>query len=197
LEVVTKRYMRRLNAKKERAAILVSEDRLIDQQIAETIGISRQQLVRWKAHPVFAARVAELTRIWTERALRYGLARRERRLAVLEDQHNRLLAVIHARAADPSMADVPGGNTGLLLRTYKGLGNGDAARIVEEFSVDCATIRELRGIQEQFAKELGQVQPTEVVVTQKKLYHTTEELEAELAALLAKRDSNRPEDAPC
>jgi hypothetical protein len=189
--------MGRLNAKKERAAILVSEDRLIDQQIAETIGISRQQLVRWKAHPVFAARVAELTRIWTDRALKFGLARRERRLAVLEDQHNRLLAVIDARAADPSMADIPGGNTGLLLRTYKGLGNGESARVVEEYAVDIGTIRELRGIQEKFAKELGLVAPEQVEVTHKKLFNTTEELEAELAVLLAKRNSKRPEDAPC
>jgi hypothetical protein len=189
--------MGRLNAKKEQAAILVAEDRLIDVEIAAKMGISRQQLVRWKAHPVFAGRVTELTAIWTARALRFGLARRERRLAVLEDQHNRLLAVIDARAADPSMADVPGGGTGLLLRTYKGLGSGDNARVVEEYAVDTGTIRELRGIQEQFAKELGQVAPEQVEIVHKKTWHTTEELEAELAALLTKRDGKRPEDAPC
>lgn len=189
--------MKLKTSKRERAAILVSEDRLIDLEIAESVGITRKTLHKWKQRPDFSARVAELTQIWTDRAMRYGLARREKRLAVLQDQHDRLLRVIEERAADPSMADVPGGKTGLLLRTFKGLGNGEAARIVEEYAVDTATVREMREIHARIEKELGQTVPEVVEVRSKKLYDTTEELEAELAALLAKRQSNRPEDAPC
>ncbi|MFI5095172.1 MAG: phBC6A51 family helix-turn-helix protein [Candidatus Acidiferrales bacterium] len=188
--------MKLRTAKRERAAMMLSEDRKTDAEIAESVGITRKTLHKWKQRPEFSARVEDLTRIWSERALKKGLARRERRLAVLEDQHNRLLAVIEARAADPDMQTIPGGSTGLLFRTYKGLGSGEHARIVEEYAVDVATIRELRGIQEQFAKELGQV-VDKVEVTTRKPYQTTEELETELALLLAKRQARRPEDAPC
>src|SRR5258706_9958014 len=64
--VESKGYMKLRTAKREEGAQLVSEDRLTDAQIAEKIGISRQQLTRWKANKAFAARVEELTAIWTE-----------------------------------------------------------------------------------------------------------------------------------
>jgi hypothetical protein len=189
--------MRRLGAKRETAAQLVAEDRLTDEKIAESLGVSRKTLHVWKQHPAFSARVTELESIWTNRALKNNLARREYRLAVLADQHGRCLAIRDARASDPSMADVPGGATGMLVRTYKGLGNGENARVVEEYAYDAALDREIRELQAQCAEELGQVQPMQVEVARKKNWHSTEELEAELVMLLAKRNSKQPEDAPC
>ncbi len=49
------------------------------------------------------------------------IAIRDDRLAALDDRRRRLHQVMEERAADPSMADVPGGKTGLLVRTYKSL----------------------------------------------------------------------------
>lgn len=156
LEGVTKRYMKLRNAKHEEAAQLVSEDRLTDLQIAEKVGISRQQLTRWKRGKAFAARVEELTAIWSERALKYGLARRERRVSVLCDMHNRLLTVIDERGADAALQAVPGGKTGLICKTLKGIGKGEDFQVVEVFETDTAILKELRGLQEQISKELGQ-----------------------------------------
>jgi len=148
--------MRLKNIKREAAAQMVSEDRLFDAQIAEKVGISRQQLTRWKANKAFAARVTELTGIWTDRALKYGLARREKRVAVLSDMHDRLLTVIEERAKDAEMQSVPGGRTGLICRTVKGIGKGADFKEVQEFAVDTGVLKELRGLQEQIGKELGQ-----------------------------------------
>lgn len=148
--------MKLRNAKHEEAAQLVSEDRLTDLQIAEKVGISRQQLTRWKRGKAFAARVEELTAIWSERALKYGLARRERRVSVLCDMHNRLLTVIDERGADAALQAVPGGKTGLICKTLKGIGKGEDFQVVEVFETDTAILKELRGLQEQISKELGQ-----------------------------------------
>jgi transcriptional regulator with XRE-family HTH domain len=148
--------MKLRNAKHEEAAQLSSEDRLTDQQIAEKVGISRQQLTRWKRGKAFAARVEQLTGIWSERALKYGLARRERRLAVLSDMHNRLLTIIDERGQDAGMQAIPGGKTGLVCRTLKGIGKGSDFQVVEVYECDTSILKELRGLQEQISKELGQ-----------------------------------------
>jgi len=51
---------------------------------------------------------------------------------------------------------VPGYETGLLTRTLKQLGSGAAVRIVEEFAVDTGLLAELRQMEQQAAKEVGQ-----------------------------------------
>lgn len=148
--------MRLRNAKHEEAAQLVSEDRLTDEQIAEKVGITRKCLWQWRKRKAFAARVDELTRIWTDRALKYGLARREKRVEVLQDMHNRLLVVIDERSKDAAMQNVPGGRTGLVCKSLKGIGKGKDFQVVEVFETDTAILKELRGLEEQIAKELGQ-----------------------------------------
>ena len=44
---------------------------------------------------------------------------------MLEDLHNKLLDVIDARAADPDIQKLPGGSTGLVVRTLKSVRKGD------------------------------------------------------------------------
>ena len=148
--------MRLRNAKYEQAAQWVSEDRLTDEQIAEKAGVTRKCLHQWKRRKAFAARVEELTAIWTERALKYGLARRERRVAVLCAMHDKLLTIIDERGQDAAMQAVPGGKTGLVCKTLKGIGKGEDFQVVEVFEPDTAILKELRGLQEQISKELGQ-----------------------------------------
>ena len=93
---------------------------------------------------------------YSERALRGGLARREKRVAVLNDMHDRMLSVIDERAEDVAMQAVPGGKSGLITKQLKGIGKGEDFQVVEVYEMDTALVRELRATQEQIAKELGQ-----------------------------------------
>ena len=67
-----------------RAAELVSEGRLTGAAIAAEVGLSRQGLDRWKAHPEFKARVAALLDEYTALMRRDRIARWERESAETE-----------------------------------------------------------------------------------------------------------------
>lgn len=162
-----------------RAAVLLAEDELSDRAIAENVGVSPRTLVDWKRHPDFAAQVGDHVGRLQAAMLRYRVAKKRHRLKVLDDLHTKLLTVVDERADQwaaqaESVLDEPrtqkvyrevfggggdvpaGGGTGLVVRQIKQVGTGHSARIVEEFAVDTGTIREIRAIHEQAAKELGQ-----------------------------------------
>jgi hypothetical protein len=67
----------------------------------------------------------------------------------LQDRWDRARRLIDARARD--LADIPGGNTGLLVRDYKGR-NADVA----VYKADTALMAEPRVTARQTAQELGQ-----------------------------------------
>ena len=69
--------------------------------------------------------------------------------ALLQGLVDRMRRVIEERAAE--MADVPGGSSGLLVKTYKGK---DAATAVYKF--DAALVKGLRETCKQVAIEIGQ-----------------------------------------
>lgn len=140
---------------REQAAQLLAEDRLTDQQIAEKLSIGRATLSEWKRVPEFAQRVNEVVAIHANRALNFGLARKERRLRVLNELHDGILQVIDERGADQELAAIPGGKTGLVVKNLKGIGKGEDFQIVETYEIDTGAIKELRAIQEQVVKELG------------------------------------------
>jgi hypothetical protein len=142
---------------REKAAQLVAEDACTDNKIAELVGVSKRTLERWKRDNAFKTRVDAISEAFAERALKHRLARRDRRLTVVNDLHDKLLQVIAERAADPELADVPGGKTGLITKRLKGIGRGDDFRVVPVYEVDTGTIREIRAIHEQVAGELGQM----------------------------------------
>lgn len=144
------------NKPKEEAAQLLAEGELVDEEVAEKTGISRRQIIRLKQSPEFAARVEEITKDLGDIALRRAIARRSRRVAALNSRWLAMQRVIEERGADPSMADVPGGTTGLIVRQYKGVGGGDNFSMVEEYEVDTGLLRELREHEKQAAQELGQ-----------------------------------------
>lgn len=144
----------KLTGRQERAAALAAEDRYTDEQIAAKVGVSRRALARWKRQEPFAQRVQAIVDQLATVARRRGIARREHRLAVLQETHIKLLRVIEERAADPTLADIPGGKTGLIVRKPV-VSAGDL--VGYEYAVDTGTIRELRAVQEQAAKELGQM----------------------------------------
>lgn len=161
------------------AAALVAENALSEERIAEAVGVDRRTLFRWRQVPEFQARVAEHIAELEAATLRYGIAKRRRRVAALDDRWNRLQRVIEERAADPKMADVPGGTTGLVVRQVKLVkvytssedeppGDDEASSEtevlysakrdvqVEEYTVDAPLLKEIRATEEQASKELGQ-----------------------------------------
>ena len=146
----------RWDSRKETAAALLAEDHLADEQIAAASGCSRPTLVRWKTAPEFAARIQEIARRLGDLAMRHAIARKHKRVGRLQDRWDRMQRVVEERAADPEMRDVPGGATGLLVKTIKQIGSGDAAREVEEYAVDTGLLKEEREYAKQAALELGQ-----------------------------------------
>ncbi len=64
--------------------------------------------------------------------------------------------IIDERAADPDMQDVPGGKSGLMVRTYKGIGAGPTAQCYEEYAADTPLSAEMRATEKQAAQEVGQ-----------------------------------------
>ena len=160
-----------MDAKRERAAVLVAEDDLSDEQIAESVGTTRRTLDRWKHTEPFMARVQEHRDAWRAAVMAEGIANRINRVNALNDRWRGMQQVIAERAADTSSGTyttaltedgkteriiAPGWSTGLLVRTEKQIGAGDRAVHVIEFAVDTGLLREMRAHEEQAAKELGQ-----------------------------------------
>jgi hypothetical protein len=150
-------------ALKRRAVELLASDELSDAHVAAQVSVGRATLTRWKARPEFAAAVQEAVAALGDVARRYAVGRRAARVKALEDRWHALQRVIAERAAAPEMQGVPGGTTGHLCRTVKGIGSGETFRVVEEFEVDTGLLKELREHEKQAAIELGQWEDKHVV----------------------------------
>lgn len=144
------------NVTRLEAAQLVAEGSLAPKEIAAKLGIDYSTLWRWEQKPEFAAKVQEHIDEYDRLIRRRGIARLTRRVDAQNDRWRRAQELLAARAADPTMADVPGGNTGLLVRSYKSIGSGESAQVVEEYAFDAALYREMRELEKQAAQELGQ-----------------------------------------
>jgi hypothetical protein len=141
---------------REKAAALLADGELTDREIAAEVGVDRPTLWRWRQHPDFAARVRETVEKAGEEMARHAIALKNRRLREYDRRWRALQQVIEERAADPSMQSVPGGRTGLLVRTVKVIGSGEAAREVAEYRLDVGLLKELRDLERQAAEEAGQ-----------------------------------------
>lgn len=137
------------------AAVLLAADEITNEKIAEQCGISVRSLYRAQQHPEFQARVHEHVSAFQAAMLRHSIAKRHKRLAVLDRLHEKALDVIEERSQGPDQ-DTPGSSTGLLVKTFKQIGSGPDAYPIAEYAVDVALMREIRALQEQAAKELGQ-----------------------------------------
>lgn len=137
------------------AAILLAENELTDEEIAATVNVNRTTLWRWRQHAEFTERITEHTAALQAASLRHAVAKRHKRLATLDRLHTKALGVIESRADDMA-GEAPGAETGLLVKSYKQIGQGPGAQMVTEYAVDTALMREIRAIEEQAAKELGQ-----------------------------------------
>jgi hypothetical protein len=124
--------------------------------IAEKVKVSRQTLHAWRSHPDFRARVDEHESEFREIVRRRGIAQLERRVDALNTRWNLMHRVISERAVAPIMQGVPGGETGLMVRTVKGVGKGDDFQLIDLYEVDVGLLKELREHEKQAAQELGQ-----------------------------------------
>ncbi len=101
-----------------------------------------------------SARIAQLQGAIASQMPACSIRDRKARIAVLQDRWERLQRVISERAADPNMAGVPGGRTGLILVRVRRVGRGKDVT-VRQYEVDTRTLAEIRAIEEQAARELG------------------------------------------
>ena len=138
------------------AAMLLARDEQSDEQIAASLGIARRTLDYWKGAPEFAERVRANVVKMEERVLSIGIAQRAKRVEAKHERWELMRQVIRERAEDPSVADVPGGKTGLVIRQLKSIGMGRNNQTVEEFVVDTGLLSELRAHEKEAAQELGQ-----------------------------------------
>jgi hypothetical protein len=176
---VEEKRLKLKNKRRERAAQLLAEDLRSDLKISELCGIHIATLYNWKKRPEIVERIEELTQIYADKALKTGLAQRDKRVAVLRQMHDKLLQIVEERAADPRLESGPGGKTGLVVRAVKVIGK----QVHETFVTDTKLVKELRETGEQIARELGQWQ---------------ERIEVEdacLAEIMAKARQRKPEPA--
>jgi transposase-like protein len=138
------------------AAQLVAYGELEVGDIAAKLGVSARTLYEWRRVPEFAARVDEIIEDIKASLRRRKVSHVEQRVARLNRDWLRLQKVFEERAADPAMKGVPGGETGLLVHTVKGVGKGDDFQLIDQYEVDAGALRELREIEKQAAQELGQ-----------------------------------------
>ncbi|MGO9257915.1 MAG: hypothetical protein ACLQU1_16620 [Bryobacteraceae bacterium] len=95
------------------------------------------------------ARIHELKTNFAEGVIQLAIRERSARVQILQDQLNRLLRLIEARASEYS--DHPGGATGLLVKDYRGK---NAEREVWKF--DAALVAQINQVLKQAAIEEGQ-----------------------------------------
>lgn len=162
-----------LTPERKQAAQLVAEDCLGDRQIATTVGVHMATLERWKLRPEFQAAVATHRQKMLDEIEREGIANKQYRIDSLNDVHARLRRVMAARSTE--LADVPGGDTGTLVRSAKlvkaynvdseynsqdedgeTLYSAKRDLLVYEYGVDTALLKELRETAKQAAQETGQ-----------------------------------------
>jgi hypothetical protein len=139
-------------AARAKAAELCAMDVLTDEKIAAECHISRRTLTTWKQHPEFRARRDSRRAELLEEAKAFGIASQRARLESQQDRYLRMHQVITERAADPTYAAQPGWKTGLLVHDFKTT-KDDAFDV---FKVDDGLLGELRALEAQVAKELGQ-----------------------------------------
>lgn len=181
--------------RREQAALEVARDLLPDTAIAESCGVSKQSLEQWKRAAAFQSRVQWHRDHWKEELRALGLSDRQNRVAGKQERYDKLRQVIEERGAAEEMQAVPGGTTGLLVKRVKAVGFGEDMEIVQEYAVDTPTLKEMRELETEVAKELGQWVERKAVehddLTRKrelaKALGATEEEAERVAAALASR----------
>jgi hypothetical protein len=102
-------------------------------------------------------RISELKAAISASTIRLAICDRNARVRVKQDRWERMRKVIEERSKDPDIAAVPGGETGLVVRSgIRIVGEGEAASVVNIYEVDTGLLRALNEVEQQAAVELGQ-----------------------------------------
>ena len=185
---------------RERAAALIAKGELTMEQIADEIDCGVATLYRWKDNEEFITRVAANVAKIREAVLSQEIGEIYKRVLRLNKRWQQIDKVISARAADPEMQKVPGGDTGLLCRDVKIIGGGEFAKVVDVYKFDAALIKEERELAKQAAQECGQwLEKTSVdLTTGGKPFEslTDEERTARTLAILDEARARRAGQAP-
>lgn len=152
---------RPLTPRQRKAAQLVAADELEDQQIAAIVGVTPRAIVSWKKREDFMAEVNGILAAYSAKVMRRGVALRVKRVERLNDLHDRSCRVIEARASDPALANVPGGDTGMVVKSYRNIVNPKTGKLIGApvHEYDTGIVRSILDIQKQAAQELGQWAP--------------------------------------
>lgn len=146
----------RWTLQKRLSLLLLADGEKSNLEIAAACGTSDRQLRRWIQHPEFAESL-RLARAELDAAvLTFAIAQRRKRVARANRDWLKLQRVIDARASDPEMADVPGGDTGLLLHRERAIGTGKQQTVIDEYEIDTGLLRMMLEHERQAAQELGQ-----------------------------------------
>src|SRR5262245_45875308 len=112
----------------EMACQLLAQGQLPHALIAESVGIHPDTLSTWQRNPIFQAKLQEKIERFRNEREAFGIASRTERIAQLNERWRKMQEIILARGAAPDMANVPGGKTGLLIKTLRVIGTGVNAR---------------------------------------------------------------------
>lgn len=144
-----------LTKQQEEAALLVAQG-VTQAEVARKVGVSYTTIKDWlHENEKFATRVAVERELIATYALDHSIACKEIRISALSNLHDRINRVIEERAESKEMSKVPGGKSGLLVKTIKGIGSGDNFTEVEEYTFDAALSREKRAVLDDVAAEMG------------------------------------------
>lgn len=139
------------------ASYLVADDQMTEKQIAERVGVSHRTVQNWKKHPEFVAKVQEQLRKLEVEIFSAGVAVKKNRLRRLNNHWQKAQQVVEERKqaaeADPTMAEVPGARTGMMIRTLKAIGQNQT---VAEWRWDRELEKTILDIEKQAAIEMGQ-----------------------------------------
>lgn len=139
------------------AAELMAGGKLTQADIAAKCGVSRSGLQKWLQDPKFREKVdAHLAEI-AKRVFSRGLARCVNRVKAKNDRWYRLKHILAERAASAEMANVPGGKTGLLMKTgTKSIRVGDTVEVHHFYALDTGMLAAFLALEKDAAIECGQ-----------------------------------------
>jgi hypothetical protein len=171
------------------AARLIAEGDLTNDEIAERVDIGVATLYRWKNYQEFKDEIKTQKDKIREDLYGFQFANIAHRINRANQRLRQIGRLTDARAKE--YADQPGGETGLIVKDYKG--SGDNLRTV--FAFDAAVIKEERELLKYMSQELGQW--TEKTELSGKLELTDEEKRAKAEAILERiaEDKRKAENA--
>lgn len=173
----------RWTPKSDEAAQLVAEDRLTNEQIAQKVGVSRRTVDTWKTHPEFQQRVNSHVLEFRETVRKRGVAIVENRIDRLQTDWMNLQAIREARASRyrqmreaqgrAGLGEILGQDSNSLTANLEGISTdyipaeAETGLVIlsetfskmgkrQEWAIDGTLLSEMRAIEQQAAKELGQ-----------------------------------------